>query len=124
MQKTLDRKLAAISADPSGCGEFIIADAKDADMAYGIGAPGRSPEAHASETRFRSLAEYRQQMRRIVKSGLVDIMLMSASSNEVLTIHERLFDESSVTPSADSRRAVSTATCTASFWIVTEACSC
>ena len=27
MQKSLDRKLAAIHADPSGCREFIIADA-------------------------------------------------------------------------------------------------
>ena len=40
MQKSLDRKLAAIHADPSGCREFIIADAKDADMAFGLGAPG------------------------------------------------------------------------------------
>ena len=40
MQKSLDRKLAAIHADPSGSREFILADAKDADMAFGIGAPG------------------------------------------------------------------------------------
>ena len=32
MEKSLDRKLAAIHADP-GCREFILADAKDADMA-------------------------------------------------------------------------------------------
>src|SRR5690606_8840423 len=32
--------------------------------------------------------------------GLVDIMLMSASSSEVLTIEERLFDSSPVTPAA------------------------
>ncbi len=32
-------------------------------------------------------------MREIVRQGLVDIMLMSASTNDVLTIHERLFDE-------------------------------
>ena len=37
-------------------------------------------------------------MREIVAQGLVDIMLMSASSNEVLTINERLFDNSHVTP--------------------------
>ena len=49
MQKSLDRKLAAIHADPSGCREFIIADAKDADMAFGIGSAGRSPEAHPGE---------------------------------------------------------------------------
>ncbi len=100
MQKSLDRKLAAIHADPSGCREFILADAKDADMAFGIGAPGRSPEAHAGETSFRSLAEFREQMRQIVRQGLVDIMLMSASTSEVLTIQERLFDDSPVTPAA------------------------
>ena len=97
MEKSLDRKLAAIHADPS-CREFIIADAKDADMALGIGAPGRSPEMHAGEVRFKTLEEYRDQMRLITRSGLVDIMLMSASSNHALTFRERLFDESPVTP--------------------------
>ncbi len=96
--KSLDRKLAAIAADPSGCREFILADAKDADMAFGMGAPGLSPERHDSELQFRSLAEYRDQMRQIVQGGLVDIMLMSASTNEELTIRERLFDGTEVTP--------------------------
>ncbi|MGQ9573954.1 MAG: hypothetical protein ACUVUC_01425 [Thermoguttaceae bacterium] len=97
MEKSLDRKLARILADPT-CREFILADAKDADMAYGLAAPGRSPEYHAGEARFRTLQEYRQLMREIVRQGLVDIMLMSASSSEVLTIQERLFDSSPVTP--------------------------
>lgn len=100
MQKSLDRKLAAIHADPAGCKEFIIADAKDADMAFGIGAPGRSPEMHAGEVRFRTLAEYREQIREIVRQGVVDIMLMSASTNDVLALQERLFDDSPVTPAA------------------------
>jgi hypothetical protein len=55
MQKSLDRKLAAIHADPSGSKEFILADAKDADMAFGIGSPGKSPEMHAGEGRMRTL---------------------------------------------------------------------
>jgi hypothetical protein len=100
MQKSLDRKLAAIHADPSGSREFIIADAKDADMAFGIGAPGQSPEMHAGEVRLRTLAEYREQMRQIVRQGHVDIMLMSASSNDQLTIQEGLFENSHVTPAA------------------------
>jgi hypothetical protein len=100
VQKSLDRKLAAIHADPSGCREFILADAKDADMAFGMGAPGQSPERHESELRFRTLAEYREQMRQIVRSELVDIMLMSASTSEVLAIQERLFENSPVTPAA------------------------
>jgi len=97
MEKSLDRKLARILTDPS-CPEFILADAKDADMAFGLSAPGRSPESHAGEARFRTLDEYRQQIREITAQGLVDIMLMSASSNEVLTINERSFDNSRVTP--------------------------
>lgn len=100
MQKSLDRKLAAIHADPFGCREFILADAKDADMAFGVGAPGTSPERHDGELRFRTLADYREQIRQIARSELVDIMLMSASTNDVLTIQERLFDNSPVTPAA------------------------
>ena len=53
---------------------------------------------HAGEVRFKTLEEYREQMRLIARSGLVDIMLMSASSNDALTIRERLFDNSPVTP--------------------------
>lgn len=98
--KTLDQKLARIHADPSGCKDFILADAKDADMAFGMGAPGRSPESHSGEGRFRTLAEYREQIRQIVRQGLVDIMLMSAHTNDLLTIQERLFDDSPVTPAA------------------------
>ena len=54
MIKSLDRKLAAIHAD-ANCREFILADAKDADMALGLGAPGQSPEMHAGEVRFKTL---------------------------------------------------------------------
>lgn len=97
-QKSLDQKLAAIHADPSGSREFIIADAKDADMAFGLAAPGRSPEHHAGEGRFRTLEEYREQIREIVRQGVVDIMLMSTSTSDALTIGERLFDNSHVTP--------------------------
>ncbi len=98
MVKSLDRKLAAIHADPSGCREFILADAKDADMAFGIGAPGRSPEAHPGEVRFKTLEEYREQIRTITRQGLVDIMLMSSSTSYKLTIEERLFEGSHITP--------------------------
>ena len=97
MNKSLDRKIARILSDRS-CKDFILADAKDADMAFGIAAPGHSPEHHAREGRFRSLDEYRELIRENVRQGLVDIMLMSASNNEVLTLHERLFDGSPVTP--------------------------
>src|SRR5271154_6452705 len=101
MQKSLDRKLAAIHADPSGAKDFIIADAKDADMGFGIGAPGKSPESYGGgEAKSRTLADYREQIRDIIRQGLVDIVLMSPSTNGVLNIEERLFDSSHVTPAA------------------------
>ena len=96
MQKSLDQKLANIQQDPS-CGDFILADAKDADMGGGVAAPGpRDPRA--PDKGFRSLAEYRQSMSEIVEQGLVDIMLMSVGSCEVLAVDEQRFDASSVTP--------------------------
>ncbi len=98
--KSLDTKLARIHADPHGAKDFILADAKDADMALSIGAPGRSPESHSGEMRYRSLAEFRDIITAIVEQKLVDIMLMSASTSEVLTIHRRLFDSGPVTPAA------------------------
>jgi len=97
--KTLDIKLAKIKDNPS-CKEFIIADAKDADMAFGISAPGKSPEHYAQEGTFRSLPEYRECIRQVVKQGLVDIMLMSAHTSSILAIEERLFENSQVTPAA------------------------
>ncbi len=95
--KSLDTKLRMLAENPSA-DVFIIADAKDADMAFGISAPGKSPEHHAAEANFRSLDEYREIIRENTRQGLVDIMLMSASTNEVLAIQEGLFADSHVTP--------------------------
>jgi hypothetical protein len=92
--KSLDRKLASIQADPTGSAAFILADARDADMAFGLAATGTDP----ATGRARSLAEYREQMREVVHQGLVDIMLMSPSTNELLAADEHLFDGSTVTP--------------------------
>jgi DhnA family fructose-bisphosphate aldolase class Ia len=100
MQKSLDQKLARVHADPRGAKDFILADAKDADMALSIGAPGRSPESHGGEVKYRSLQEFRDIIEQIVQQGLVDIMLMSAHTSEILTIQKRIFDNSHVTPAA------------------------
>lgn len=94
MQKSLDQKIANIRANPGGAKDFILADAKDADMAAGLAATGKDPLTG----RARSLSDYRDHMREITRQGLVDIMLMSASTSEMLTINERLFDRSGVTP--------------------------
>jgi hypothetical protein len=92
--KSLDAKLASLHAGPGSAQDFILADAKDADMAFGLAAPGVD---HVTGRR-RSLADYRDQIREVVEQGLIDIMLMSVSTSELLTVHERLFDSSPVTP--------------------------
>ena len=97
MEKSLDRKLTRILQDRA-CNDFILADAKDGDMAYGLSAPGLSPENYSSEFQFKTLDEYRQQIREVIKQGLVDIVLMSASTSELLTLREGLFENSSITP--------------------------
>lgn len=105
VKKTLDEKLQSIHADPHGSPEFIIADAKDADMAFGMSAPGikrlgQSPESHSDEVRFKTLAEYRDQIRQVIDQQLVDIVLMSASTCEQLALKEKLFENSPITPAA------------------------
>lgn len=98
MRKSLDDKLSAIHADPHGCREFIIADAKDADMAFGMSAPGLALPSGNGPSAFKSLDQYREQIRQVIRQGVVDIMLMSASTADVLFHQERMFDDSHVTP--------------------------
>lgn len=95
MKKTLDTKLAEIHADPN-TNTFILADAKDGDMAFGICAAGRDPAD--PDGPYRSLAQYRDLIRENVKQGLLDVVLMSVATSEILTIRERLFADSAVTP--------------------------
>jgi hypothetical protein len=97
MTKQLDQKLAAIHADPHGCREFILADAKDADMAYGIASPGVPYPADQARP-FHSMDNLIDQMREMVASGFIDILLASTSTMSVLAHRERLFDNSPVTP--------------------------
>jgi hypothetical protein len=116
MEKSLDRKLAAIHADPSGCKEFILADAKDGDMGFGITAPGPHRDActHAfnrEEGCFKTLEEYRAQIRDVARQGLVDIVLLSASNLEQLGMRERIFEGSAITPAARAND-------TSDIWIV------
>ena len=96
-EKSLDLKLARIVADPS-CRDFILADAKDADMAFGLASPGLAPGGNHAMGPFKSISDYRDTIREIVRQGLVDIMLMSASTSELLAIEEGLFVASHVTP--------------------------
>src|SRR5712672_1503458 len=114
MDKSLDSKLAEVKSNPTSRA-FLLADAKDADMAFGVRAPGPrsylsargdrparfSPEIWTrDEYGYRNLSEFLDIIREITQQGLVDIMLMSAYVNEQLTIKEGLFQYSHVTPAA------------------------
>ena len=127
--KSLDTKLAEIKRDRSSRA-FIIADAKDADMAFGVRAPGPrsflakrgarsaqfSPEVwHRSEYGYRNLPEFLDIIREVTHQGLIDIMLMSAYVNEQLAIKEGLFKNSHVTPA-------SRANDTTDVWAVRHGC--
>src|SRR5437879_1734901 len=112
--KSLDAKIAEVKANRSSRA-FIIADAKDADMAFGVRAPGPrgylsqrgarpahfSPEVWSrDEFGYRNLPEFLDIIREVTHQGLIDIMLMSAYVNEQLSIKENLFKNSHVTPAA------------------------
>ena len=92
MEKSLDTKLKKIRLGQYKPSDFIIADAKDADMGGGIFCPGVHLE---DASRPRSFPEYLQAMREMVSSGLVDLMLMSASGAERL-VEEGIFENSPV----------------------------
>jgi hypothetical protein len=113
-KKSLDSKLAEIKANPLSRA-FILADAKDADMAFGVRAPGPrgylagrgarpaqfSPEVwDRDEFGYRNLPEFLDIIREVTRQGIVDIMLMSAYVTEQLAIKEELFKNSHVTPAA------------------------
>jgi hypothetical protein len=93
----LDDKLARIHAGQYRPSDFIIADAKDADMGPSLTATGAHRAADGSWSRYRTRAEFLDQIRAIVRQDIVDVMLMSASNMEVLT-GEGLFRESAVKP--------------------------
>ena len=129
MTKSLDLKLAEIKANP-GSRSFIIADAKDADMAFGVRAtgpraylakPGARPAQFSPEiwTReefgYRNMPEFLDIIREIVQQGLVDIVLMSAYVSEQLTIREGLFTPSPVTPAVRAND-------TTDIWVIREGC--
>ena len=85
--RRLERKLGNIAAGRYVPDDFVIADAKDADMAFGVAAPGRmpgAPEGVAGPGRYRTRDAYLDAMRAVVAQGEVDILLASASNAERL----------------------------------------
>src|SRR6185436_6891903 len=89
--RSLDRKLENIRKGEYKPDDFIIADAKDGDIGFGRASSVRDASGNHTprETHLESIRE-------MTKSGLVDIMLMSASTAERLS-NEGLFKSSDVT---------------------------
>ena len=88
--RDLDRKLATIAAGRYTPDDFVIADAKDADMAFGVAAPGPAP---GSPGRYRTRAAYVDAMRAQIAQGQLDIVLTSASNGERLAGDGSLGDD-------------------------------
>jgi hypothetical protein len=91
--RRLDRKLSNIAAGRYTPGDFVIADAKDADMAFGLACAG--PVTGAPAGRHRTRAEYLGAMRALVDQGELDILLASASNGERLA-EEGSLDETTL----------------------------
>ncbi|CAM5765309.1 hypothetical protein LMIY3S_01440 [Labrys miyagiensis] len=93
----LDQKLANIKADPSGAKDFIICDAKDSDMGFGLAHAGPVHDAEGRPTgRLKGRIEFLEQIREIVKQDIVDLMLLSVSNLHRLAVQERLFEGSAM----------------------------
>ncbi len=90
--KSLDKKLKKIRAGKYKPTDFVIADAKDGDMAFGVTSPGP-----AAGGQWKTRESYLHAMQEMSDSGLVDIMLMSVSSAEILK-KRGTFRKSPVTP--------------------------
>ena len=91
--KALDRKLAAIAAGTYTPDQFVLADAKDADMAWGLRAAGEVPGAPGT---YRTRQEYLDAMVDEIRAEAVDIVLTSVSNGERL-VREDVFEDSAVT---------------------------
>ena len=94
--KSLDKKLKTIAAGKYKPKDFILADAKDPDYAFGVKGTGAHDYLDQSG-KHRSIPEFRQTIRDIVRQKQMDVMLGAVSNMEPL-IAEGLFDKSGVTP--------------------------
>jgi hypothetical protein len=93
--RRLDRKLASILAGNYVPDDFIIADAKDADMAFGLAAPGPIVDGLPGTSgpgRYGTRSSYLDHMRALVRQGELDILLTSASNGEILALDRSLDD--------------------------------
>ncbi|MCB1835686.1 MAG: hypothetical protein KDH19_19905, partial [Geminicoccaceae bacterium] len=79
----LDEKLERIRTNRYRPQDFVIADAKDGDIGFGRMAPGADPQRPGH---WRPRSFHLDAVREMTRSGLVDIMLLSASTCERLSL--------------------------------------
>ena len=94
--KSLDKKLKSIAAGKYKPADFILADAKDPDYAFGARGNGALDYLDQSGP-HRSIPQFLDSIRAIVKQKQMDIMLASVSNIETLAA-DGLFAKSGVTP--------------------------
>jgi hypothetical protein len=94
--KSLDAKLKRITSGKYKPADFIVADAKDPEMSAGVSSPGPK-DLHDESQGQHNVATFRQSIADVVKQGVVDIMLVAASSLEAVTA-KGVFKKSHVTP--------------------------
>lgn len=78
-------------------GDFILADAKDVDVAGGKPAMGPRRGVNGKASGYRSREEFHQQIEALIGQDLLDIMLTSASTMEMLS-DNNAFDGSRIMP--------------------------
>ncbi len=94
--KSLDTKLKAITSGKYKPRDFIVADAKDPEMSAGVSSPGPK-DLHNEKAGYHNVETFRQSVIDVVKQGVVDIMLVAASSLEAVAA-KGVFKKSHVTP--------------------------
>ncbi len=94
--RRLDFKLSNITAGRYTPDDFVLADAKDADMAFGVTAAGSVPGAPAGAMgpgHYRTRSAFLGAMRSLLVQGELDIMLTSASNGERLVANGSIDDD-------------------------------
>ncbi|NPD69303.1 hypothetical protein HN018_27585 (plasmid) [Lichenicola cladoniae] len=97
MDRRYDRKINRIRRGDYEVGDFIIADAKDADLSGGVVVTGPTRDALGARTGWRSRPQFLQAIERIVADDVIDIMLLSTSNLQQLD-RSGAFDGSDVQP--------------------------
>lgn len=90
--KSLDQKLLNIRTDPAS-EDFILVDAKDPDSAFGILGTGKK-----SSGQNRTKQEFYEDIQVLVYQSIIDVVLTTINTYDVLTKKKDIFSSTPVTP--------------------------